>query len=459
MSHQDQYARGVRFNSADLFKALQWLTAGVDWSAIQMRKQSTWTPQWLTWTAILWAWSNESTLLERFACAQRLIQHLQSESAKTATSYQAFMKVLIRWTGPLITTLQVTLRKRMESLSSDDWMRQGFVVFGVDGSKVSLPRTKSNQQAYSHARQDSKHNRRKKPNDRAATKKIEQLQVFLTTLFHVGLNLPWDWRTGPADSSERAHALEMLDSLPENALLTGDAGFVGYGFARTVLESGSQLLVRVGANVKLLKKLGYVRESNGIVYVWTDKAARSEQPPLVFRLVVVQSTRHPVYLITSVTNKSRLSEKQIADLYRGRWGVEVFFRHLKQTFGRRQLRSHAAPNAEVELQWSLVGLWGIGLYASRELVSQGVPLQRLSIAQSLKAFRRVASDYLHPQQKGQRLNHLLRNALLDEYKRKDKTSRDFPRKKQERPAGKPKINKATPKQIQTAQNIKQSKKG
>ncbi len=59
MSHQDQYARGVRFNSADLFKALQWLTAGVDWSAIQMRKQSTWTPQWLTWTAILWAWSNE----------------------------------------------------------------------------------------------------------------------------------------------------------------------------------------------------------------------------------------------------------------------------------------------------------------------------------------------------------------------------------------------------------------
>ncbi|MBT5018864.1 MAG: transposase [Planctomicrobium sp.] len=255
-----------------------------------MRKQSTWTPQWLTWTAILWAWSNESTLLERFACAQRLIQHLQSESAKTATSYQAFMKVLIRWTGPLITTLQVTLRKRMESLSSDDWMRQGFVVFGVDGSKVSLPRTKSNQQAYSHARQDSKHNRRKKPNDRAATKKIEQSQVFLTTLFHVGLNLPWDWRTGPADSSERAHALEMLDSLPENALLTGDAGFVGYGFARTVLESGSQLLVRVGANVKLLKKLGYVRESNGIVYVWTDKAARSEQPPLVFRLVVVQST-------------------------------------------------------------------------------------------------------------------------------------------------------------------------
>jgi len=101
----------------------------------------------LAWTAILWAWSNESTLGERFACAQRLIQHLQAASAKKSTSSQAFLKVLTRWTGPLVLALQVSLRKRMETLSPDDWRRHGFVVFGVDGSQVELPRTKSNQQA------------------------------------------------------------------------------------------------------------------------------------------------------------------------------------------------------------------------------------------------------------------------------------------------------------------------
>lgn len=207
----------MQLNSADLFKALQCLTRDVDWSAIRMRSDASWSPKWLAWRAILWAWSNESTLLKRFACAQRLIQHLQSESATTATSYQAFVKVLIRWTEPLVLALQVTLRHRMETLSPNDWTQQGFVVFGVDGSKVSLPRTKSNQQEYSHARENSKRNRRKKPHDRAATKKTEQSQIFLTTLFHVGMNLPWDWRTGPADSSERSHALEMLDSLPKNS--------------------------------------------------------------------------------------------------------------------------------------------------------------------------------------------------------------------------------------------------
>ena len=99
---------------------------------------------------------------------------------------------------------------------------------------------------------------------------------------------------------------------------------------------------------------------------------RCEQPPLVFRLIVVQGTRHPIYLITSVTSKTKLSDAQVADLYRSRWGVEVFYRHFKQTFGRRKLRSHAAENAKVELKWSLIGLWAIGLYASQELVSKKI---------------------------------------------------------------------------------------
>lgn len=459
MSHQDRHAPGVQLNSADLGKALQWLTGGVDWSPVRMRQQATWTPRWLAWMAILWAWSNESTLVERFHCAQRLIQHLQCESAKVTTSYQAFIKVLIRWTGPLVMALQVTLRRRMKTISPGDWLREGYSVFGVDGSQVALPRTTSHRQVYSHSRKASKRNRRLKPQDRAATKKIEQPQILLTTLFHVGLNLPWDWRTGPADSSEREHALEMLVSLPENSLLTGDAGFVGYHFADTVLKSGTQLLVRVGANVKLLRQLGYARESNGIVYVWPDEAARREQPPLVFRLVVVQSTRHPVYLITSVTNTRRLNEKQIASLYRARWGVEVFYRHLKQTFGRHKLRSHCARNAEVELQWSLVGIWSIGLYASHQLRTQAIPLTRLSFAQSLKAFRRIARDHLHPQQPRQRLDDLLRQALLDTYPRKDKSSRDYPRKKTEHPARKPLIQTATPNQISRAHYIKQTQHG
>ncbi len=45
--------------------------------------------------------------------------------------------------------------------------------------------------------------------------------------------------------------------------------------------------MRVGSNVKLLKKLGYARERDGLVYLWPDRAAQKHLPPLVLRLTVV----------------------------------------------------------------------------------------------------------------------------------------------------------------------------
>ena len=88
--------------------------------------------------------------------------------------------------------------------------------------------------------------------------------MWLTTMFHVGTGLPWDWRTGPSDSSERDHLRQMIGALPAGALITADAGFVGYETWKAILDSGRHLLIRVGANVRLLRKLGYVEEKAGL---------------------------------------------------------------------------------------------------------------------------------------------------------------------------------------------------
>ena len=67
------------------------------------------------------------------------------------------------------------------------------------------------------------------------------------------------------DSSEREHLGQMIESLPKGALIAADAGFVGYEYWKEIINSGRDLLVRVGSNVRLLKKLGYVREKRGLV--------------------------------------------------------------------------------------------------------------------------------------------------------------------------------------------------
>ena len=54
----------------------------------------------------------------------------------------------------------------------------------------------------------------------------------------------------------------------------------------------------------------------------------------------------------------------------------MFFRTFNQTFGRRKLRSRAAENADLELDWSLRGLWCVCLLTQRELAATGVAQRR-----------------------------------------------------------------------------------
>jgi hypothetical protein len=299
-----------------------------------------------------------------------------------------------------------------------------------------------------------KRNRRKKPRTTAHTKKANTPQMWLTLLWHVGTGLPWAWRIGPTGSSEREHWREMLPEAPEAALMVADAGFIGYEYARAVLDSGRNLLLRVGSNVRLLRKLGWTKESEGTVYLWPDRAAEKQQPPLVLRLVVAMGGKHPVYLVTNVF-RNRLSDAQVVDVYRRRWGIELYFRHLKQTFQRRKLRSTSADNALVELEWSLLGLWGMALYAQAELVAQGIDPQQQSVAGVLRVFRRMLRDYLHPVERHRSLRALLRRALRDRYVRKNKASRDYPRKKQpDPPAGPPEIKLANATQVRRARELR-----
>jgi hypothetical protein len=403
-------------------------------------------------------WSDEETLQERLFAARRLAKYIYQPQQEFATTWQAFIKILVRWTSPLVVVIQATLRRRMEETLAAAWMVHDFILFGVDGSCIDVPRTKSHEAVHAPGRDAKgrklKRNRRKKPRTKEHDKKATVPQIWLTLLWHAGTGLPWAWRMGPTGSSERDHWMQMLAELPSAALITGDAGFVGYEYMKAVVDSGRQLLIRVGSNVRLLRKLGWARESEGTVYLWPDYAAQKCQPPLVLRLVVLQGEKHPIYLVTTVPAK-RLSDSQVGDAYRRRWGIEVYFRHLKQTFQRRKLRSHCADNALIELEWSLLGLWSMVLYAQAEQCKHGLQPQQLSIAGILRVFRRMMRDYLHPIERNRSLSALLRRAVKDTYKRQNKSSRNYARKKNpDPPAGPPEIITATRTQIRNAKELR-----
>lgn len=385
-------------------------------------------------------------------------------------TYNGFMKQLRKWHTELLILCIGELRTRMKQDPFGRWEYAGFVIIAGDGSRIELSRTGSIEAAYSPKKKQKKGSRksskgkakssrgkrwRKTQSKESIYKKANSPQMWLTMFWHVGMGLPWAWRTGPSDSSERQHLLEMLPELPENTLIAADAGFVGYEFWSSLIAAGHSFVIRAGANVGLLKKLGFSREYDNTVYLWPDAAAKKHLPPLMLRVVWVHDGKQPMCLITNVISKKRLSDGQIATIYKQRWGVEVFFRTFKQTFHRRKLRSHTAENAKLEAEWSLVALWAVCLLAQREIARVGRDPCRLSAAGAIRAVQRVMGEYRsRPETREDSLTWMLRNALQDDYERTaSKTARDYPTKRKRERTGVPKITNASTSQVTAARQF------
>ena len=481
MSHQDRTS-GIDINHQSIKQAVDWLLPAMLFRGLTVRAGALWKPRMLAVAAFVWGCLEAETLNGRFELARNVAKKIFRWFAAPGRTYEGFKKVLKTWHSDLKLLLMENMHRQMREALSGQWLVAGFVVFATDGSRVALARTRSNEAAYAPSLKSKKNRKRKGGRKRSqrrgnkgtaakrsaarkrksttagsTDKKATSPQMWLTLLWHVGSGLPWSWRSGPSDSSERGHFQEMLTELPKNSLITADAGFVGYDFWNAILGAERHFVIRVGGNVKLIKRLGYAREHGHTVYLWPDKQARKKQPPLILRLVELHDGKQPVYLVTNLP-KSDLSDRQAARIYGARWGIELFFRTFKQTFGRRKLRSHNADNAELELDWSLLALWGMCLVGQRELIKAGQQPRRQSPVMVIRAFQSTIRNYrVRPESPDECLWGRLRHALLDNYKRRsEKASRDYPRKKQRERTVAPKITNATKHQVLAAQQLMQS---
>jgi hypothetical protein len=473
MSHQDRKSEDeIVVNHESIKQAVNSLFTGKVFRGVKARKGCKWTPRMLVTVALFWAWSKAEGLKERFQEARKVAGTIFRWLPDPGETYHGFLKQLQKWHGRLQLLCMGELRVLMQQDLFGQWQVAGYVVIAGDGSRIELPRTESNEAAYSPkrkkrgSRRQGKGQRKagrgkrwrkaKRQSEASIRKKANSPQMWLTLFWHVGTGLPWAWRTGPSDSSERQHLEEMLSELPENTLITADAGFMGYDFWSAVIAAGHHFVIRAGANVRLLKKLGFTREYENTVYLWPDWAAQKGLPPLALRAVWVHNGKQPMCLITNVLSTKRLSDRQIAQIYKARWGVELFFRTFKQTFGRRKLRSHKAEHAKLEAEWSLVALWAVCLLAQREIAQSGGDPCRLSPAGAIKAIQEVMCHYRNrPDEPRESLRWRLRHALLDAYQRtSSKTARAYPRKRKRERTGVPTIASASKPQIVAANEFK-----
>src|SRR5579863_2007457 len=409
-----------RLTHSDLLhRALAWVIDEKIFSELSLHGNTGWTAGQLV---VLRVWSSNSTLTGAFQEAFHLSTVIGQAAVAT---YEGLMDALVKWTPQLVPLLWARLQILMQDAGGTYWRVGPWLALAVDGSRVTTPRTKSNEEAFSAKNYGQGHtakSRKKRKNKRKRSKKLStpvKPQIWLTLIWHMGLKMPWCWKSGPSTSSERQHFLELLKAhkFPMKTLFCCDAGFVGYELWKTIIDQGHSFLIRVGGNVRLLRGLGRVRCRDGLVYLWPNAVARNGQPPLILRLLEFQGPRGRVYLVTNVLSVEELTLPQAKQLYKLRWGIELQFRTFKQTFGRANLLSRTAPRALVELEWSLIGLWVVQLFGAKEQIKIGSPPQNSSAALALAVIRDTMRMWNSETMSQRELTLRLREAVKDQYQR------------------------------------------
>lgn len=425
----------ISADRSGLVKAIDSFLPGRFFSRWKLAANVKWTPHRLVCVALLMVWSAEQTLAERFdAVTGFLREHLPKWCL--GKCYQGWCDAQLHWIAAVQPALAQRLRRQMREFAGVNWTREGWCAFAADGSRVECPRTTKNKEGLG-----------------CAGKEKTGPQLFLTTLWHMGMGLPWDYRIGPGTDSERRHLEDMLSDLPPQALLVADAGFTGYDLLRRITEAGQWFLVRVGSNVHLLQELGYVEwEGDSTVYLWPLE--RRHEAPLVLRLLKLTRGKKTMYLLTNVCNEKRLSDETATVLYEMRWGVEVFYRSTKQTLDRRRMLSRTPQTCKAELHWVVLGMWLLGAMSVSAIIDRGGEPLSWSVALSRKHVRNA----MRPQRgRGRRADLLvqLSGAVKDSYQRTgSKQAHDWPHKKREKPPGEPNIRLAQAAEVRKAERLR-----
>jgi len=226
------------------------------------------------------------------------------------------------------------------------------------------------------------------------------------------------------------------------ALVVCDAGYVGYELAASLMRQKVSFLIRLSSNVTLytLEEVPLDEFQEGIVYYWPDTARRAGLPPLRTRLIRVRgsNSKKDVWLLTNVEDSQRLPRDVAAYFYRCRWENEGFFRTYKRTLKKVKLLGRTVRTVHREAEAAMLAtqlLLAQGALAQRA-PKRGKPAVACSPRRVLLEVRREINGT------GPRRSFAARLAEARRERRErttPKQKREWPRRKNHRPPGPPKI--------------------
>jgi hypothetical protein len=409
------------------------------------RKGTRWDFHTLILVPLAMTWSAGDSTPERFEMARGIVAICRPKRLRPGRTAQGFQKALGRLPMRPMLALADAVRGRLRTLLGDDLLHHGFIPIGCDGSRLDCVR---NDELLARL---GKGGRADGPPS-----------IWVTALVHLTTGVPWAWRLGKADASERDHLRSLLRSLPGLALVVADAGFDGYDLMAAILGSDASFLIRISSRVRLIAEeavdpAGY---RQGPVRLWPKAAQADGRPQLQLRLIRVAGVRRrraiggeprraaDVWLLTDV-GPGRMSAARAASFYRLRWENEGLFRSYKRTLAKVKLTGRTVRSVHREAFGSLLAcqlLLAQGAWALRQGRSGSTAVRPCSARRVLVAIRAELRGAMRPDHRASYQERLGRASRERRARTTPKQKRDWPQRTPHEPPRPPKIRTMTEKE-------------
>lgn len=273
---------------------------------------------------------------------------------------------------------------RLDRQVGEQFLVRGRPVYLVDGSTVSMPDTSSLVHTFGYA--DNRHGRSRFPVARI---------TFLTRWGTQGVSA---YRLGRYRESEDVQFHALWDAMPGGSICLFDKHFTSFYHLAKLPQRGADCLGPLHARrdpERLIARGRPLGENEWLVPLELAPQLRKkyDDPSLperlwvrLLRVTFLRGGRtRTLWLVTTLVDVHLYPLELLADLYRGRWGIETRIGSLKTTLQMNVLRSKTAAHARSEVAAIILAhnlLWTLIHQAAQET---GTPAGRISFAGAIQA--------------------------------------------------------------------------
>ena len=177
-------------------------------------------------------------------------------------------------------------------------------------------------------------------------------KIKIKPIFNQTTGLPELIRIDPCLSGELKGIKRLVNKALQKAsavVLVFDLGFFSYDFFAWLMSKGVYFVSRIKDNTRyeVIKKLG--RNEWLVRLGITSKG----QKPIVARLVRVKEKKNWYYYITNLMDRKHIRIKEIRQIYRWRWAIEIFFKELKEVLNIKKIFFYNANGLKSQIYVAL----------------------------------------------------------------------------------------------------------